>query len=337
MGTSIPLTPSEAPASTALLPASRALAGVWRRTLAFIIDACILGLPAAVLAVPFFDFLSRLAPWAKLIGFCIALPYFAILDSRIGGGQTLGQRLLAVEVVDASGQNISFGKSLLRYFIFAVPYFLNRLELSQSGTPAIVLWATSLIIFGVGGSTFYLMLFNRHSRQGLHDLAVGSYVVDAHDYGPVAARPIWPTHRTIMATLVLILVGTTMYFEHSLEGRVPFAQLLLDQAAIEKMPQVRTVGLSDMRNLNNGETQHVLGVSVAWTGKVEDEQKFADEVARFLLENDPTAQDYERIQIVLWRGYDLGIANSQVSHTFAHTPEEWKARFTGEPASSNQK
>jgi hypothetical protein len=45
--------------------------------------------------------------------------------------------------------------------------------------------ALIFVVFGGLGAVFYLLIFNRRTRQGLHDLAVGSFVVR----GPAAAIP----------------------------------------------------------------------------------------------------------------------------------------------------
>jgi hypothetical protein len=91
----------------------------------------------------------------------LALPYFAILDSSIGNGQTLGKRLMHLQVTDELGTTISFRRSVVRYGVFAVPYFLNGMSLPTTRTPWVVTTVLYLLIFGVGGTTLYLMLFNQ--------------------------------------------------------------------------------------------------------------------------------------------------------------------------------
>jgi uncharacterized RDD family membrane protein YckC len=58
--------------------------------------------------------------YARLIGFAIALAYFGICKSRIGGGQTLGKRWLDVRVVDAHDQLLSLPRSLLGYAVLGI-------------------------------------------------------------------------------------------------------------------------------------------------------------------------------------------------------------------------
>ncbi|HEX3119169.1 MAG TPA: RDD family protein, partial [Candidatus Acidoferrum sp.] len=74
-------------------------------------DVIILGVAINLLALPFFNVLSRIGAWGGLIGFCVSFPYFAILNSRIGDGQTLGKRWMNLRVIDSTGESISFGQS----------------------------------------------------------------------------------------------------------------------------------------------------------------------------------------------------------------------------------
>jgi uncharacterized RDD family membrane protein YckC len=173
------------------------LGSPWRRLLALFVNALLLGIVSGVMCIPFFEQLSRLGPWGRLIGFCIALPYFAILESRIGNGRTLGKRWMHLQVVDGHGNTISLGKSLLRSSLFAIPLFVNGLELPVTRTPWIVSSILSVLIFGLGGSTLYLLLFNRRTRQGINDLALGSYVTKANETGPLNRQAIWNTHWVI--------------------------------------------------------------------------------------------------------------------------------------------
>lgn len=172
----------------------RDIGSLWLRFVAFVVDVILVGVAGNVIALPFFQTFSHLGPWGRLIGFCAALPYFAILDSNIGNGRTLGKRLMHLQVIGKEGRTISFWRSVARYGLFAVPYFLNEMLLPTTRTPLFVSVLVSILVFGVGGATLYLVLFNKHTRQGIHDLEVGSYVADADKDGPLKILPIWNIH-----------------------------------------------------------------------------------------------------------------------------------------------
>ncbi len=189
----------------ATLPPDRTIGSLWRRIVAFVVDGIIVGIAGTLVALPFFEPLSHLGPWGRLVGFCLALPYFAILNSKIGNGQTLGKRWMHLQVVDEDGNTISFWRSVVRYALFAVSYYVNGIALPMTRTPWIVSSLISVVIFGVGCATLYLVLFNRHTRQGIHDLAVGSYVADADKIGPLKMQAIWKMHWVILGSLLILL------------------------------------------------------------------------------------------------------------------------------------
>ncbi len=231
-----PLAPDKVP------PSDRAIGALWRRVAAFAIDGVIVGLVGFAITVPFFETFSRLGSWGPLVGFCLALPYFAILDSNVGNGQTLGKRLLHVQLIGKNGAPISFWRSTVRYTVFAVPYFLNELLLPSTRTPWVVTTLVSIIVFGLGGATLYLVLFNRHTRQGIHDLAVGSYVAEASKDGLLQIEPIWRVHWAILGLLLIVyFLGTGVLATSSRNG-APSPSCLLMSARWRAWKAFRQLG-----------------------------------------------------------------------------------------------
>ncbi|GAB3347318.1 RDD family protein [Lysobacter tyrosinilyticus] len=91
------------------------VSGFWRRLAAFAIDSVVLGVFGMIAGFAMFDTLAQLGPYGRLLGFAVALLYFGVLNSRIGGGQTLGKRALSIRAVTLDGQLMSVPRSLLRY------------------------------------------------------------------------------------------------------------------------------------------------------------------------------------------------------------------------------
>lgn len=313
--------------SQVAVPVGRPIGALWRRIIAFLIDGIIIGVAANLIGLPLFGTLARLGPWGRLVGFCIALPYFAILESRIGGGRTLGKRWLRLQVVGASGNTISFPKSVLRYAIFATPFFLNGLPLPVTRTPWIVSALITVIIFGLGGATFYLVCFNRRTRQGVHDLAAGAYVAEAEKSGAVTFQPIWIAHWVILGSALVVLFSAAGILAKKAMNWGPFPQMFKDASAIEGMPGVQRAGVQDLTSWNNGTKRKIFVVSISWMGKPSDQRAFADSVARVILRNDPGVQRYDDLRIIMIRGYDLGIAHAQVSRSFEDSPANWDTRL----------
>jgi uncharacterized RDD family membrane protein YckC len=307
------------------------IGALWRRFVAFLIDSVILGIAGSLIALPFFSFFCRLGAWGRLVGLCIALSYFAILESSVGNGQTLGKRWLGLRVVDRQGSTIPFSKSLVRYLLFAIPYFANEIPLPISRTPVFVSSLLGILVFGLGGATFYLLLFNRRMRQGVHDLAAGSYVVDDTEVGALQVHAIWGAHWIILSVVIPVLVIAVAASESKLADSRYFSHMFEDVRIVESIPGVQSAGVLDLtqRGFGGNSTQRILVVTVRWMGPPEEQDAAADQIAKQILQHDAEAQTRDALRIAFVRGYDLGIAHGQVARTFAHTPAEWNERISG--------
>ena len=83
-----------------------------------------------VLGYFFFDQFVQLGQSGRLVGFVIALLYFGLLNSSLGGGKTIGKRLMKIKVVgQKDGRLISLPASTCRYTVLALPFFFNGLAL----------------------------------------------------------------------------------------------------------------------------------------------------------------------------------------------------------------
>src|SRR5439155_2876435 len=82
------------------------------RTLAYIIDAIIVGIVTGVLVG-----ILRLDPATSGngLGLLINLVYFAVLWSSTGGGQTLGMRILNLKVICTDGSDLSIVQGVIRW------------------------------------------------------------------------------------------------------------------------------------------------------------------------------------------------------------------------------
>jgi uncharacterized RDD family membrane protein YckC len=322
------------------------IGSLWRRTLAFVVDGLILYAVGRIVGSAFFDKLSHLGPLALLLGFCLALAYFAILDSGIGSGQTLGKRLLRLKVVNAQGSLIKWERSAARYTFFALPYFLIGLRFPIESTPWIIPFLISFIAFGIGGSTLYLLVFNRRTGQGLHDVTMGTYVVESGASGPLTTEQIWGMHWWAISSFLLLLTLTALSKGVSINWHQKSGHVYQDEEDARLIEKLGGVQTSEVRVLgsNRSDRGAILNllpkkkraiVTVQWTGEAGDRQSIADQAARIILQNDPRVEKQDLIRIEVGRVYDLGIASGNDYQTFTHTYAEWSQRVLGaSPAQS---
>lgn len=87
------------------------------------------------------------------IGLLLIIPYFGLMNSKIGDGQTIGKRLLKIAVRNKSNEPIELGRAITRILIIYLPILLNgwSLPLFQN---YILSWVLSLIVLGLGGRFF---------------------------------------------------------------------------------------------------------------------------------------------------------------------------------------
>ena len=306
------------------------MAGFWRRLGAFCVDGLVLGLVGWGLGLILGDLLSGLGSWGRLVGLGVAWPYFAVQNSRVGGGQTLGKRLLGIEVVSQDGGHLSLPRAFARFVPLGAAWFLNGVlwpgAFLQSWFAAVV----SFAVMGVGLCVLYLFAFNRATRQSLHDLMVGSFVVRREGVRPqVAAQPLWWGHRAVCAVLLVASAALPTLGQQAASGAV-FGPMLAVSESVGTLSWVRHVqvskGQSVTRNADQGDSQtRYLRVSVHCVDADIDSVQRAKQAAVLALAADASARDLDVVQVDLIRGHDIGIYSSWRTRHHVRSPAAWLA------------
>lgn len=318
---------SEAPQSGSGSGASVAYSGAWRRLGAFCIDGLVLGIIGLALGAAAFARLAELGPWGRLLGFVIAVAYFGILESRIGGGRTPGKRLLGIRVVDHSGRGLSLAQALLRSTIFFVPYFLNGLMLGSDGMIPWVAMILSILVFGLGFSILYLLLFNLPTRQSVHDLATGAFVVKAPAPVPLPA-PLRRVHKIVIAVAIalsLVLPLGGLWLASRITSLAP---LLRAGRTLDAQSHVVSASVNEGASWSsfNGGAMHkttMLNASVVVRRWPADPKAEAASFASTLFQDIPDAATRDIVSVQLVYGYDIGIARAWRSTDYSYTPAAW--------------
>jgi len=289
------------------------------------LDWLILAAPLEVFGWLYFDRLAQIGDRGAIVGIVVAVAYFGILGSSIGSGQTIGMRVCKIKVVDAEGKSLPVSKSLLRYAILWIPIALNGANMPNP-FPVVVDIALFFIV--------YLYVFNRRTRQSLHDLAVGSFVVHAATAGQPIHQRMWKPQWVIASGCVVIGIVASVLFSTMIKGVGPFPELFAIQQQIAASGKVRQVGVQATANWSNGETSHSIVVTVVWNGKPIDYEKAAAELAAIALRADPSLVKRDALQISIHTGFNLGLATGGLSRSFSHSPSEWQQLVS--PATSPQ-
>ncbi|MEW9798500.1 RDD family protein [Alteromonas sp. CYL-A6] len=303
------------------------LAGFWRRVGAFILDLLVLAGAGLVLGFALGDVFADMGNWAKLIGFVIFLAYFGLANSHTGNGQTFGKKVLKIQVVDKHNATIPVSRAVGRASVIAVPYFLNGLQVPN--LPDAMGNVLSVIVFGGLLSIFYLAAFNRRTRQSLHDIVSGTYVVNVGTQ-PVTLQAVWKPHFAVVGALLV----ASLFAPALIMNMVPSSaigsldQLSATQQRVNQFTAIRYSGVTDgsttVSSVSNGtNTTHYIRVEAYPYNKQDvQNQTLAERIALMVFDSVDAAVERDVILVQLIHGYDIGIASSWVSHQFSFSPTQ---------------
>lgn len=305
-------------------PAALPVGGFWRRLGAFVIDCIVLGVVGAIAGAFLFDVLAQLGVYARAIGFAIAFAYFGLLNSRLGGGQTLGKRALSIRATTLDGQLLSVPRSLLRYSVLGIPFFLNNAPLPMDVLLSPWTYVVSLIVIGGMLSILYLLVFNRATRRSLHDYAAGSWVVKTDVAAPFteAVPPLWRVHAIVVGLLMLAAALAPLVAKRVSQQVPVFADLLPAVEALSHEDGVKFANL-DVGFSTNGNERHTYAAATVQLAqpRIEDEE-LARRMAKTIVRIAPNLGHREIVAVTLRYGFDLGFASGWHQHQFRFSPEQ---------------
>lgn len=304
------------------------IAGFWRRIAAALIDYLILGVLGVLLGLLFFERLAALGSPGRFIGAAIALVYFGVLNSQIGRGQSLGKRIVGIRVVDADGKAIGLARSLLREIVLLAPFTLNGIELGHSDPLSSASYPAWLIVFGGIISIAYLYLFNRQTRQSLHDLAVGTFVVREGETGEIHAR-IWKPHLAVPFVVLVALAVASGPFTEWIAGSEIYEDLSdirdVARSVVPGSEVLVSKGIRSTSTTNGGSSSSTyLIINVRCSVEPPSYEDTAARVAEAVFRSEPTSRKMSNVAVSISYGYDIMIASFHTTQNFSHSPEDWE-------------
>jgi len=250
------------------------------------------------------------------------------MNSSLLNGQTIGKKLLNIRVVDSCNSTISLPKSFLRYSFLAVPFSLNGAQITNEAVIPYLMYLLSFIVFGGLCSITYLYIFNRVTRQSLHDLAVGTYVVNA-EASSEKLPSVWRPHLVVVTglfvTAVLVPVLTS-----DLTQSESFKGLLVTQKAINNNESVKYAGVTEgsttFASSKSGSktTTYVKAQAFLYKDSVRDSE-IAKQLVQTIIYTYPESLNKNLIKVTLTYGYDIGIASKWNSYNYKFNPQELKS------------
>jgi hypothetical protein len=234
-------------------------------------------------------------------------------------------------VVSKAGATLGIGRSFARSTVLLLPNFLNGapIPLQKMGAAGSIILAVA--VFGLGISIVYLIVFNARTRQSLHDLAVGSYVVRVGS--ETADKPrTWAGHHVVVGLIMLAVMVVPLVLAPLVENWLP-KEMMAAFEAIQGQPEVIAAQVFAGQNFSwdaqGKRASTSVNVTVRVNRPIEDRDAEANKLMAILLEKFPDAGTKDAIVITLVEGYDLGIASWFRRYPYAYPPAQWRERISG--------
>ncbi len=296
------------------------LAGFWVRVLADFIDTGLLWLVGLILSIALESVFLKMGGQAPWVGFIISAGYFTLFHSKLGG-HTPGKRLLRLQVLSLDGSPLSPARAFLRYlvigFVFYDSLFFTLLwpALSFDSRLWLGMLASSLWLSVLVGCT--LMVPLHPLKRGLHDLLAGSIVLRHGSYRAAAMASLKNPSQARRAYLIcgvasVLLVASATAGMRAIEKTQDMDKLERIFNRLQESGTFLDVSAT-LHIFNPSENKPVRSVNLrvhvpGHFDTTEDDLKAAyDEAFRTVREEMPNIKEYDKINVAMKVGYDIGI------------------------------
>lgn len=312
------------------------LSKFWSRIWALLIDSIILGVFGFILGFIFKSFFISLGESARLIGWVISLTYFSVLNSKLNKGQTFGKKMMNIQVVDIKGNFVSLKTSFIRALIYTTPFFLNGFKIPGTDAFSIITFIQGTIIFTLGIGIIVFYIFNKETRQSLHDLVAKTYVVQDYRNNTVTIMPqVKKLPFYLTGGLFLIVILTSIYMLNSnsqISKLMPVYESILKQDHITNA----TVSMNYDPIVDGTKTKHFvytisfktdqnLKLDLNNENNVNNPQ--IKQTAETFINSNAFESDNDILNVVINSGFDIGIARQNYSYNVYMPIYKWREAY----------
>ncbi|WKV11814.1 RDD family protein [Marivirga harenae] len=301
----------------------------WPRIGALLIDFMIIGIFGLILGLIFEDFFVSMGRQGLIFGLIITLIYFSIGNSEISKGQTIGKKAVKIKTIDSSGSTISMQKSLLRACILFAPYFLINYPIPGVDDLSFLnVYKGSILISALAG-IIILYIANKSTRQSLHDLVIGTYVVKDEDSENVSElQPNSKIGIYLSIGLTIALISFTTYNLLNKDSVINDYDDVIGK--ISKIDGILSVEATRNTTTFYGDEESItesysllLHVQDIPDGSDFEQSKIVKESVKILFQLNPEVKGLDLITVTLNRGFNIGIAKKNNSFSSSKSPTDW--------------
>lgn len=306
---------------------SRIYARPFKRLLSFLIDLTILAFVGLLLGLIFEDFFFKIGTFGKIIGFFLAGLYFSFLENDKSIGQSIGKKILKIKVVHVSGNSLSFIRSFLRYSIWGICYYINGMNFSGLKYESLYSSIGTILLFGGGFIIPFLFVFNRKTKQSLHDLCFSTYVIDIKYKQDLEKEKI--NKYLIPVGIIIPLIAFTILFTANTgNNQTNVSELDNYRTIVTNLPEIKNAGVSTgqttVKSVNgSSNTSYYMAINILLEENYPNKSEIATKVASLILREDELLKKKDFIIISVAYGYDIGIWSQNRSVKMQYPPDTW--------------
>jgi len=312
------------------------------RFAAYLIDIILLGVFGMILGLLLRSSFAKMGYQGLLVGFSISLAYFGFCNSKIFKGQTVGKKTLNLRVVNSDYSTLSVWKSILRSSIYTIPFFflnyriIGWSELSASYVGKSIICLSFLIVLPIH------FIMNTPTRQALHDLFLGTYVINTNGYSevPLGKSRILPTTITGIIAVFLISLFVLLNIINKNKNQVvqelvPIKEKIdnLDKVAYSAISRntstTRQFGSDEISKSNYLLINIVLKDNLISGASPDDLEKISPvkDAIKIVLSDYKELNNLDYIQVSLMYGFNIGISKSSRYLTSYCSVDEWRQKI----------
>ncbi|MDZ7633531.1 MAG: RDD family protein [Bacteroidales bacterium] len=312
------------------------------RFAAYLIDILLLGVFGMILGLLLRSSFAKMGYQGLLVGFSITIAYFGVGNSNVFKGQTLGKKTLNLRVVNSDYSTLSVWKSLLRSSIYTIPFFflnyriIGWSELSASYVGKSIICLSFMIVLPIH------LIINTPTRQALHDLFLGTYVINTYGYSevPLGKSRILPT--TIIGIIALLLISLFVFLNirNSYNNMVvqelaPLKEKIdnLDKVAYSAISRntstTRQSGSDEISRSNYLRLNIIIKDNLISGASPDDIERISPvkDAIKIVLSDYEELNNLDFIQVSLMYGFNIGISKSSRSLTSSYSVDEWRQKI----------
>src|SRR5208337_3529717 len=151
----------------------------------------------------------------------------------------------------------------------------------------------------------------RRTRQSLHDLFVGTFVVKTSPKSHVRTPPVWKPHLIVVGIWFLIVLSALFILPRLMQKGV-FPELLALQQSIESSGYVQAATVSVGKNWTSSEGAKMertyLASMAFWKNQPDDLEAASKKIAAIILKDYPDIMTKDILSVTVSYGYDIGFA-----------------------------